>query len=54
MEAVPLVADTPTEANIDSLRRTLVWPWGQVTLLSASPIARRSSKETPQSRHAYS
>jgi hypothetical protein len=48
------VPSAPTEANIESFRCTSVCPLGQVTPPSASPIARRASKELWQSRQRYS
>ena len=48
------VPSAPTEANTESFRRTSVCPLGQLTPPSASPIARRASKELWQSRQRYS
>ena len=53
MVAVP-VPRAPTEANIDSLRRTSVCPLGHVTRLSASAIDRRTSKEVSHWAQRYS
>ena len=52
--SVPAFAATPTDAKTESFRRTSVCPLGQVTARSLSPIARRNSKDVPQSEHTYS
>ena len=49
-----VVAPTPTEAKVESFRRTSVCPLGQVTPPSTSPIGRRTSNDVWHSRHRYS
>ena len=51
---MPAFAATPTDAKTESFRRTSVCPLGQVKAWSLSPIARRNSKDVPQSEHTYS